>query len=148
MPVPLPPVLPDRLPDYLPGRIRVVADDAWPLDDVDDDGVVRTTLPRYGLHLRTRDVTIDPDRVRWLAERASTRALATRHAHVVPRPEGVYVVAGHHALAAHLATGGERIPIKLVAARERPGAPRWPTIVADRPSFPGQHAPPVSGPVV
>lgn len=122
VPLPLPPVLPDRLPAYLPGRIRVLDDEAWPLGDADPDTAVRTTLPRYALDLRTRDVAIDPDRVRWLVERVSTRALASRHAHVVPRAEGLYVVDGHHALAAHLATGADRVPVKLVTAPVRVGA--------------------------
>lgn len=115
MTLPLPPTLPDRLPDYLPGRIRVVDERSWPLGEASDDRVVRTALPRYALDLRTRDVAIDPDRVRWLVERVATRSLASRHAHLVPRPEGLYVVDGHHALAAHLATGADRVPVKLVS---------------------------------
>lgn len=117
MRAPLPRRLPDRLPDYLPGRIHVVADDAWPvLADLEDDRVL-STIPRYALDLRTRDVPIDIERVRWLAERVTTRPLEARHVHLVTHGTGLHVVDGHHTLAAHLATGAERIPVALARPR-------------------------------
>jgi hypothetical protein len=115
--VPLPAVLPDRLPDYLPGRIRLLADEVWPVPAELDDSLVRTSIPRYALDLRTRDVPIDPDRVRWLAERSTIRALESRHVHLVTIRTGLHVVDGHHALAAHLATGAERVPVALARPR-------------------------------
>jgi hypothetical protein len=105
--------LPDRLPDYLPGRIRVLPHDAWRLPDHLADDRVRTSLPRHGLDLRTLDVPIDVERVRWLAERCTTRPLEARHVHLVSHGTGLHVVDGHHALAAHLAAGTDRIPVKL-----------------------------------
>jgi hypothetical protein len=115
---PLPPVLPDRLPAYLPGRIRLLADDAWRVPaDLEDDRV-RTAIPRYALDLRTQDVPLDVDRVRWLAERATVRPLAARHVHLVSHGPGLHVVDGHHALAAHLACGSERLPVLLARPRE------------------------------
>jgi hypothetical protein len=116
---PLPPTLPDHLADYDPARVHVVAPDAWPVTVDPEELGVRTTLPRYALQLRTLDVPIDPDRVRWLVERAATRTLDSRHIHVVPHRDGLHVVDGHHALAAHLAVGSERVPVKLV--RDRAG---------------------------
>jgi hypothetical protein len=113
---PLPGVLPDRLPDYLPGRIRVLAPEAWQIPAVLPDDRVRTSIPRYALDLRTLDVPIDPDRVRWLAERSAVRALDSRHVHLVTHRTGLHVVDGHHALAAHLATGAETIPVALARA--------------------------------
>lgn len=113
MRTPLPLVLSDRLPDYLPGRIRVLAVEAWPVPTVVPDDVVRTSIPRYALDLRTLDVAIDPARVRWLAERSTVRALDQRHVHIVAHRTGLHVVDGHHALAAHLATGAETVPVAL-----------------------------------
>jgi hypothetical protein len=113
---PLPGVLPDRLPAYLPGRIRVLAPDAWPVPAVLSDELLHTSLPRYALELHTLDVPIDPERVRWLAERATVRALEQRHVHLVSHRTGLHVVDGHHALAAHLATGAETVPVALVRA--------------------------------
>jgi hypothetical protein len=116
MRAPLPPLLPDRLPAYLPGRIVVVPDEHW---DIGTDAVtslgIRTELPRYGLDLRTRDVPIDPTRVRWLTERTTVRPLDARHVHLLHHRGVLHVVDGHHALAAHLVTGAERIPVRLVA---------------------------------
>lgn len=113
---PLPSHLPDRLPAYLPGRIQVVTPDAWRVPPCLDEDRVRTTLPRYALDLRTLDVPIDPDRVRWLAERAVVRVLDHRHVHLVTHGTGLHVVDGHHALAAHLATGTDRVPVALARA--------------------------------
>lgn len=115
---PLPIRLPDRLPDYLPGRIRVLGDDAWRIPDELEEDRVRTAIPRYGLDLRTRDVPLDPDRIRWLVERSTIRPLEARHVHLVSHGTGLHVIDGHHALAAHLAAGTERVPVKL--ARPRP----------------------------
>jgi hypothetical protein len=110
----LPAVLPDRLPDYAPGRIVVCPAERWPdLGPLDRSGI-RTEIPRYGLDLRTLRVDIDPDRVRWLVERVTTRQLDQRHVHVVNHRGLLHLVDGHHALAAHLVTGSERIPVKLV----------------------------------
>lgn len=117
MRTPLPHVLPERLEDYLPGRIHVVTDGSWPPDLAFNDVGVSTTLPRYGLDLRTADVPIDPERVRWLTERTTTRPLAARHAHLTTWRGILHLIDGHHALAAHLATGGERIPVRLVRPR-------------------------------
>jgi hypothetical protein len=114
---PLPSRLPDRLPDYLPGRIHVLAEDAWPvLADLEDDRVL-SAIPRYALDLRTLDVPIDVERVRWLAERVTTRPLDARHVHLVTHGTGLHVVDGHHTLAAHLATGAERVPVALARTR-------------------------------
>lgn len=117
MRAPLPPRLPDRLPAYLPGRISVVADEDWDIDPQQVAALgIRTEFPRYGLDLLTRDVTIDPDRVRWLTERTTVRPLDSRHVHLVHHRGALYVVDGHHALAAHLITGAERIPARLLAS--------------------------------
>lgn len=117
MRTPLPAMLPDRLPAYLPGRIIVVPDDAWELHGREGAPTgIRTRLPRYGLEVRTRDVQIRPDRVRWLTERSTTRPLDARHVHLVHHRGELYVVDGHHALAAHLATGSEHIPVKLLTS--------------------------------
>lgn len=117
MHAPLPTTLPERLTAYLPGRIHVVDEALWPPFDAYERTGVVTTLPRYGMDLRTTVETIDPDRVRWLTERSTTRPLAARHAHLTSWRGTVHVVDGHHALAAHLATGGQRIPVRLVAPR-------------------------------
>lgn len=114
---PLPPVLPDRLPDYLPGRIRSVPDHAWHVPAELDDPVVASPIPRYAIDLRCLDVPIDAERVRWLVERATVRPIETRHVHLVSHGTGLHVVDGHHALAAHLAVGSDRVPVKLVRPR-------------------------------
>lgn len=119
MRAPLPATLPDRLPPYLPGRITVVPDHAW---DVGGDVVpsgVRIALPRYGMDLLTRDVPIDPERVRWLTEQTTVRPLDARNVHLIARRGRLYVVDGHHALAAHLVTGREWLPARLVEPRAR-----------------------------
>jgi hypothetical protein len=115
---PLPTDLPARLPDYAPGRIRVLPEGAWRVPSELDEDRVRTALPRYGLDLRTLDVPIDVERVRWLVERATVRPLGSRHVHLVSHGTGLHVVDGHHALAAHLAAGTDRIPVKLARGRE------------------------------
>lgn len=114
---PLPRELPEQLPAYLPGRIRAADPALWPPFERYETTGVPATLPRYGLDLLARDLTIDPDRVRWLVERTTTRPLAARHAHLTTYRGIVHVVDGRHALAAHLATGGERIPVRLVRPR-------------------------------
>ncbi len=124
-PVTLPAVLSDHLPDYAPGRITLVTPEAWPLHDVDrpDEGGapgtrlgigIRTTIPRYALELRTARAGVYPDRVRWLVERSATRPLSARHVHLVHHRGLLHVVDGHHALAAHLAVGSDRIPVRLL----------------------------------
>jgi hypothetical protein len=110
---PLPAVLPDRLPGYLPGRIHLVPEHAWPIAAVLEGDRVLSTIPRYALDLRTLDVPIDVERVRWLAERVTTRPLDARHVHLVSHVTGLHVVDGHHTLAAHLATGVEHVPVAL-----------------------------------
>lgn len=116
MRTPLPPLLFDRLPAYLPGRITVVPDEHWDLWSTQTRSLgIRIELPRYGLDLLTRDVPIDPARVRWLTERTTTRPLDARHVHLLHHRGSLHVVDGHHALAAHLITGAERIPVRLVA---------------------------------
>ncbi len=116
MRAPLPSLLPDRLPAYLPGRIAVVPDELWDIGTEAMTGLgLRIEVPRYGLDLRTRDLPIDPLRVRWLTERSTTRPLGARHVHLLHHHGVLHVVDGHHALAAHLITGAERIPAKLVA---------------------------------
>lgn len=113
----LPRVLSDHLPDYAPGRIRPVAIDAWPVAEVHDRAGVPSSIPRYALEVHTARLDIDPDRVRWLVERSTViRPLDARHVHLVPGRGGLYVVDGHHALAAHLAIGSDRIPVRLVHA--------------------------------
>jgi hypothetical protein len=116
MRAPLPPLLPDRLPAYLPGRIAVVPDEFWELRDTETTSLgIRIHLPRYGLDLRTRDVQIDPSRIRWLTERTTTRPLDARHVHLRHHRGFLHVVDGHHTLAAHLVTGSEHIPARLIA---------------------------------
>ena len=91
----------------------MVAPVSWRVPDVDGDDLVLTDLPRYALDLRTLDVPIDPERVRWLADRATVRTLERRHVHLVTHRAALHVVDGHHALAAHLVTGAERLPVAL-----------------------------------
>ncbi len=112
----LPPALPDRLVDYAPGRILEVSAETWPFGEVTDRVGVSSEIPRYALEVLTARVDIDPARVRWLAEDASVRLLHTRHVHLTTYQGRLHVVDGHHALAAHLATGAERIPVRLVTA--------------------------------
>jgi hypothetical protein len=110
----LPPELPDRLTSYAPGRIVEVAAAAWPIVEVRDRVGITSTIPRYALEVLTVRTDIDPERVRWLASGASTRPLSNRHVHVVHHRARLHVVDGHHALAAHLAAGSDRIPVRLV----------------------------------
>jgi len=112
----LPPALPDRLIDYAPGRIHEVSADAWPLVAIIDRVGVSSEIPRYALEVLTARVDIDPERVRWLAEESSVRLLHSRHVHLATHQGRLHVVDGHHALAAHLATGADRIPVRLVTA--------------------------------
>jgi hypothetical protein len=113
MRAPLPTTLPDSLADYLPGRVVVVPASDWSVPDSDASTGVRTALPRYGLELRTLDVPIDEQRVRWLTDRATVRPLDTRLVDVVHHRGVLHVVGGHHTLAAHLITGAERVPVRL-----------------------------------
>jgi len=112
----LPPELSDRLPDYAPGRIVEVAEAAWPILEVHDRVGITSTIPRYALEVLTAPTEVDPERVRWLASGSSTRPLTNRHVHIVHHRARLYVVDGHHALAAHLAAGSDRIPVRLVTA--------------------------------
>lgn len=110
----LPPDLPDRLIDYAPGRIVEVAPTAWPILEVRDRVGITSSIPRYALEVLTTPTDIDPERVRWLVSGSSTRPLTNRHVHVVHHRARLHVVDGHHALAAHLAAGSDRIPVRLV----------------------------------
>ncbi len=110
----LPPDLPDRLTDYAPGRIVEVAPTAWPILEVRDRVGITSSIPRYALEVLTAPTDIDPERVRWLVDGSSTRPLTNRHVHVVHHRARLHVVDGHHALAAHLAAGSDRIPVRLV----------------------------------
>jgi hypothetical protein len=112
----LPKTLPDHLPDYAPGRIALVSPEAWPLPDMDARMGIPSSIPRYALEVRTKLATIDPERVRWLVERSATRPLSTRHVHLAHHRGLLHVVDGHHALAAHLVTGSDRVPVRLVSA--------------------------------
>ena len=113
----LPPDLPDRLTDYAPGRIVEVAPTAWPILEVRDRVGITSSIPRYALEVLTAPTDIDPERVRWLVDGSSTRPLTNRHVHVVHHRARLHVVDGHHALAAHLAAGSDRIPVRLVTPR-------------------------------
>lgn len=123
MRAPLPETLPASLADYLPGRVVLVPAADWSVPPSDPALGVRTALPRYGLELRTLDLPIDDQRVRWLTERTTVRPLDTRLVDVVHHRGVLHVVAGHHELAAHLITGAERIPVRLGRAQRRAEAP-------------------------
>ncbi len=112
----LPTSLPDRLVDYAPGRILAVSPEFWPFGEIADRVGVSSEIPRYALEVLTARMDIDPARVRWLAEDSSVRLLNSRHVHLTTHQGRLHVVDGHHALAAHLATGAERIPVRLVTA--------------------------------
>jgi hypothetical protein len=114
----LPPELPDRLTSYAPGRIVEVAAASWPIVEVRDRVGITSTIPRYALEVLTVRIDIDPERVRWLASGSSIRPLSNRHVHVVHHRARLHVVDGHHALAAHLASGSDRIPVRLVIPSE------------------------------
>ncbi|TVR22585.1 MAG: hypothetical protein EA387_08510 [Nitriliruptor sp.] len=113
----LPADLPDRLTDYAPGRIVEVAPTAWPILEVRDRVGITSSIPRYALEVLATPTEIDPERVRWLVDGSSTRPLTNRHVHVVHHRARLHVVDGHHALAAHLAAGSDRIPVRLVTPR-------------------------------
>ncbi|MCC5947599.1 MAG: hypothetical protein JJT89_04005 [Nitriliruptoraceae bacterium] len=123
MRAPLPRSLPSSLADYLPGRLVVVPDELWDVPEVDPGTGVRTQLPRYGMELRTREVGIDPERVRWLTERATVRPLDGRIVDLVHHRGRLHVIDQHHELAAHLITGSERIPVRLARLASRAPAP-------------------------
>ncbi|MTV24818.1 hypothetical protein FTX61_05210 [Nitriliruptoraceae bacterium ZYF776] len=111
---PLPPVLPTSLVDYAPGRIHLLPPERWPLRDarIEPTGV-RIEVPRYALQVWTEVAEVDPERVRWLTERTTTRPLEARNIHLVPHTVGTLLCDGHTALAAHLATGSDHIPARL-----------------------------------
>lgn len=114
------PVLPTSLPDYAPGRIVEVAPEAWP--DVFAAGFerhgIRTALPRFGLCLHTLRTEVDPARVRAAMSPTTTAPLRERRVAVTHHAGVLWVVGGHTALAAHLASGSERIPVDLVRPLE------------------------------
>ncbi|MFP4148483.1 MAG: hypothetical protein ACLFUG_08550 [Nitriliruptoraceae bacterium] len=110
----LPEPLPTSLARYAPGRVVEVPDVSWPVFEVRDRVGVTSTIPRYALEVLTVALELDPARVRWLAETTDPRPLSDRHVHVVTHRGRLHVVDGHHALAAHLAAGTERIPVRLV----------------------------------
>ena len=114
----LPPDLPTSLVDYAPGRIVPAEPASWPIREVRDRVGVVSTIPRYALELLTLRTDIDPERVRWLVDGSSTRPLTNRHVHLVHHRARLHVVDGHHALAAHLAAGSDRIPVRLVTPSE------------------------------
>ena len=114
----LPPELPTSLVDYAPGRIVPADPVSWPIRAVHDRIGVVSTIPRYALELLTLRTDIDPERVRWLVNGSSTRPLPNRHVHIVHHRARLHVVDGHHALAAHLAAGSDRIPVRLVTPSE------------------------------
>jgi hypothetical protein len=120
MRAPLPSTLPASLADYLPGRVVVVPASDWSVPSGDPLLGVRAELPRYGLELRTLDVPIDQQRVRWLTERTTIRPLDARLVDVVHHRGVLHVVDGHHELAAHLITGAERVPVRLSRVGSRP----------------------------
>lgn len=114
MRAPLPAVIPDRIEDYAPGRIIVVPEDEWPITVPLETTGVRTSIPRYALDVRTLPIRIDPERVRWLTEKVTTRPLDARHVHLTMHQGLLYLVKGHHTLAAQLITGAERVAVRLV----------------------------------
>ncbi len=114
----LPPELPTSLVDYAPGRIVPADPVSWPIRAVHDRIGVVSTIPRYALELLTLRTDIDPERVRWLVNGSSTRPLTNRHVHLVHHRARLHAVDGHHALAAHLAAGSDRIPVRLVTPAE------------------------------
>jgi hypothetical protein len=110
--------LPADLPAYAPGRIHPVAADDWSVPDGLAPTGVLIELPRYALDLRTRETLIDPTRVCRLLDASAVRPLETRPVHLTMHRRALYVVGGHHELAAHLAGGAERI----LVAMHRPAA--------------------------
>ena len=132
MRAPLPSTLPGSLADYLPGRLVVVPASEWSVPSGEPSLGVRTALPRYGLELRTLEVPIDEQRVRWLTDRATVRPLDARLVDVMHHRGVLHVIDGHHELAAHLITGAERVPVRLGrAATASPAASNAPD---DRPA--------------
>jgi hypothetical protein len=105
--------LPTDLAAYAPGRIHPVDPADWSVPD----GLARTgvliELPRYALDLRTRETAIDPERVRRLLDGAAVRPIETRPVGLTMHRRSLYVIGGHHELAAHLAGGAERILVAL-----------------------------------
>jgi hypothetical protein len=148
----LPPSLPTRLTAYAPGRIVEVPVARWPelLDQPYPRTGVTTTIPRYALEVRTRRTEVDPERLRWLVERVTTRPLAARHVHLAQHRGLLWVIDGHHALAAHLAIGEERIPVRLVDPFPVDGALAAPShplpVGASRPSTPSPVTLPSAAP--
>ena len=120
---PLPKTLPTRLSEYLPERVRWVPAPAWPQELAGPFATtgIRTRIPRYALDVRTARNEVDPARVRWLAQGSTIRSLDTRLVHLTCHRGVLWVVDGHHSLAAHLAAGTEQIPVKLVSPREPAG---------------------------
>jgi hypothetical protein len=112
----LPTELPTQLPEYAPGRIVPVPVEAWPgvfAAGFERHGV-HTSLPRFGLDLRTLRVDVDPDRVRAAVSPTTTRPLAERRVSIAHHAGVLWVAGCHTALAANLVMGVERIPIQLV----------------------------------
>lgn len=122
----LPPELSSTLLDYAPGRIVPAVPESWPIVEVRDRVGIVSTIPRYALEVLTLRTDIDPERVRWLVNGSSTRPLTNRHVHLVHHRARLHAVDGHHALAAHLAAGSDRIPVRLVT----------PSVVHDRDALP------------
>ncbi|MFA9444641.1 hypothetical protein [Egicoccus sp. AB-alg6-2] len=106
----VPEQLPSALPDYLPGRIHVVEPERWPTGAWVTNGV-RVSVPRYGLEVFVRNADIDPERVRWHTRR-TVHPLEASYVSLL-HDRRLYVLKGHHVLAAHLAAGSDRIPVQL-----------------------------------
>jgi hypothetical protein len=105
--------LPTDLTAYAPGRIVAVAPERWTVPATLEPSGVLIELPRYALDLRARRTTIEPERVRALMDGATLPALGDRPVHLTMHRAVLHVVRGHHVLAAHLASGTERIPVVM-----------------------------------
>lgn len=120
---PLPADLPTSLLDYAPGRIHPLPAERWPLRDLEVEPTgVRIEVPRYALEVWTEQTEVDPDRVRWLTERTTTRPLEARNVHLVPHTVGTLLHDGHTALAAHLVTGSDHVPARIYRVVRRDDA--------------------------
>jgi len=109
-------LLPDRLTAYAPGRITEVPVAAWPaaLDGAVATGGVRTTIPRYGLDVYASDHPVVPDEVRAWSARLSVADASDLDVAVANHAGRLWVVGDRALLAAHLASGTQRIPVRIV----------------------------------
>jgi hypothetical protein len=141
----LPSELPTQLPEYAPGRIVPVPVEAWPrvfAAGFERHGV-STTIPRFGLDLRTLRLDVDPDRVRAAMSPTTTRPLAQRRVSIVHHAGVLWAVGGHTALAANLAIGVERIPVQLVRPLALTGeySGGWDPTESQQEDHPARHEP-------